>query len=639
MKLVKEYFAALRALPTILPRLVFRKRTLEEQLQEAMLRGSLRKAFGGFDVLCLGLGILIGSGWAQFTGTAGVYAGTAVIISVIIGGLTALISGACYAELCVEFPVSGGSFSYVMITFGEFAGFVTVASLILEYVAGMALVARGFSTYLARLCNQPPDFFRVGPETVAGGQFDLMALAIVLIISAVMTLGMRESALITTYTTVVKVVLLVVVAIVGYTAGSASNMEPFLNPLWEEDGVFLGSSILFFCYVGFDALGTAAEEVKNVNHIPWGIVGSITGAGLLYFMLALAMVLMTTPNISCPYPSFFSGLGRVNFITVFDGVGLHWMQYVTSVAALLGIVAALIVGLFSVSRVVMAASRDWLLPPFLARVSPRTQTPVLAQTVLAVVIAVSGMVVDNNNLQPLVSFGTLMALWLVCNAMLYRRYVPDVQVRATRHGAIETVARSDSHWTMPWRRHLHLSLRARRILVWTHLGVLNAICVALAAFYQANAVVIPDAPIFPPEEECKSGTGEPQHTDGPEWFLIGWALVTLSLQFWCPLEYEPAGWRIPFWMMPWLPSLALLLLVFRQAAARRFLRGLAGHATRVALHRIAVQYLNVAALPNSGYWNIGIFYGGALAFYLVFSLPMSYVKHSRVDYASNEDLK
>lgn len=80
-----------------------------------------------------------------------------------------------------------------------------------------------------------------------------------------------------------------------------------------------------------------------------------------------------------------------------------------------------------------------------------------------------------------------------------------------------------------------------------------------------------------------------------EWFLIGWALVTLSLQFWCPLEYEPAGWRIPFWMMPWLPSLALLLLVFRQAAARRFLRGLAGHATRVALHRIAVQYLKCTA--------------------------------------------
>lgn len=317
----------------------------------------------------------------------------------------------------------------------------------------------------------------------------------------------------------------------------------------------------------------ATCQVKNVNHIPWAIVGSITGSGLLYFMLALALVLMTAPNVACPYATYFSSLNRLNFVTVFNAVGergcrvrpraaaqahaavhlagawrflcrrlgarelrqglskyhrlrcgndawghhaflrpagLNYMQYIVSVGALLGSTAALIVGLFSVSRVVMAASRDWLLPPFLARISPRTQTPVIAQLVLGFVIcepgawglrqllhapatslhvsaslpclacsacgaaasrrrclralvgtalalaprlqapcganrpaltsaltpppsaAIIGMVVNNNAMVPLVSFGTLSALWLVVNAMLYRRYTPGVHVRITR---------------------------------------------------------------------------------------------------------------------------------------------------------------------------------------------------------------
>jgi hypothetical protein len=166
---------------------------------------------------------------------------------------------------------------------------------------------------------------------------------------------------------------------------------------------------------------------------------------------------------------------------------------------------------------------------------------------------------------------------------------------------------------MPLRRRLKLSVRARHIILLVHMAALNGVCVALAAYYQASATPLPDEyvpPKSPPgAQECPPMGEGLRHSLDSLFFLLAWALVAASFLFWCPLEYEPPGWRIPWWMMPWLPALALLLVVF-----------------------------NLAALPNSGYWKIGAYFGGATAFYLFFSLPMSYVKHSRVDHSSNDDL-
>ncbi|KAL4419847.1 hypothetical protein ABPG75_006945 [Micractinium tetrahymenae] len=652
----REYVAALAQLPQIAKRHCFRRRTLQEELDEAMLRGGLRKAFGGLDVLMLGCGIVIGSGWAQLMGTSALYAGPAVTVSVLISGLAALLAAACYGELTVEYPLSGGAFSYVMVTFGEATAFLALSGLLLEYAVGMGVVARGFSNNLARLCNQGPAFFRVGAPTAAGGQLDLMAAAIVLIITAVLALGVRESAFFISGTTMAKLALLVMIPIVGFTAGSWSNMSPFLSPIYETDGMFLGSAMLFFLQAGFDSLGTTAEEVKDVRHIPWALLGTIGISTFLYAMLALSLVLMTCPNAACPAVGFFSSLWKLSFVMAFTANGMKWMQYVVSVAALLGTVTSITVGLFSISRIAMTASRDWLLPPFLARISPRTQTPVFAQLTLGAVVAVIGMVVPTDNATPMVSFGTLLALFLVCNAQLYRRYLPEGQLRATRHGTIELVDSPSGKHEPPtpdaaavaapakqrgcWVRRLQayrqqLSPGARKALVWGHLLVINALCIGLAAYYQGTGIDIADVPLAQKDAEaaaqqqpspppppgsapacvaaspaaCDANHEDQHHGLGPVWFLLAWALATLSFQFWCPLEYTPPGFHVPSWLMPWLPSLALQLLVF-----------------------------SVAALPNADFWYLGAFFGAALLFYLLFSLPMSYIKHSRLDPQQGDDI-
>ncbi|EFN54400.1 hypothetical protein CHLNCDRAFT_36103 [Chlorella variabilis] len=414
---LKEYWAALRNTHQIFWRIAFRRRTLEEELQEALLRGSLRKAFSGFDLLLLGLGIVIGSGWAQLSGvTAQQFAGPSIILSYLFSGVAMLLAAACFAELVTEYPVSGGAFAFVMINFGELAAFVTLGGLVLEYALGMAAVARGFSRYLARLCNLDQNLFVLEfydcppglepPDCPYTHSFDFMAAGVVVFVSFLLSIGVRESAFFITAVTAIKVVLLVFISIVGYTRagptcedtsqcvgmscadycqlqGVSSATDPFFDPDFGANGVFLGAAALFFTYTGMDAICNAAEEARDVAHLPWALVGTVGVSMLLYTMLAVAMMYIATPNAAKPAlpPIGQPSETALTFTTAF---------YIVSLAALSGIVTALTVGLFSLSRIVMAASRDWLLPPFLARISPRTQTPLVAQMVLGVIIGGTG---------------------------------------------------------------------------------------------------------------------------------------------------------------------------------------------------------------------------------------------------------
>ncbi|KAI7840220.1 hypothetical protein COHA_006002 [Chlorella ohadii] len=652
--------------------MAFRKRTLEQELQEALLRGSMRKAFGRFDLLMLGLGITVASGYAQLSGYAAQqYAGPAVIVSYVFSGVAAVVAACCFAELSQEFPVAGGAFSYVMATFGELAAFITLGGLLLEYVLGMAAVARGFSRQLARLCNLDPQQFVIN----IGGEYsphfiDIMAAGIVLLMSVLLSLGVRESAWFISGVTVFKLVLLVVVSIVGYVQGTWDNAEPFIDPNFGADGIFLGAAVLYFTYVGFDAISNAAEETRDVKHMPWAIVGTPLAAMVMYVMLAFALVMITYPNPRAalpwnpslgrdgpgqglpfgPYPGVsFPALDTCNgpqltfTIAFVELQGLKYMQYILAVATLMGIVTALTVGLFSASRIVMSAARDWLLPPFLAIISPRTQTPLVAQMVLGVIIAALAMTIETEMATAMVSFGTLVALWLVCNAQMFRRYWPGVQMRFTQYGGVEAVAGGELD---SWALGRRLSVQARKLLFGVHMLAVNGISIALGAYYAAstdpmsnvksakdwahfvdnnypggakNCTPIVNYALLADLDGCPQ---EVLDTD-PEsctrlghtslaclYIVLAWFLVTLSFQACCPLEHKPAGWHVPWWMMPWLPSTAIGMCIFC-----------------------------VGALPSNEYWKIGVFFGGLLVFFLLFSLPMSYIKHNRVDFVNAEELK
>ncbi|KAI7844490.1 hypothetical protein COHA_001949, partial [Chlorella ohadii] len=513
------------------------------------------------------------------------------------------------------------------VTFGDFPAFICLASMLLEFVIGNAVVARGFSSYLARLLNQEPFYFRLGCGSAQGGKYDVMAagkhsrgsVGVTLLVTAILALGGRENAMLISGTTVLKLLLLLMIAITGFTQANGAQMTPFLELTYGFDGLWIGASLLFFIYTGFGALGAAAEEVTEVRHIPYAMVGTAGIAGVLYLMLSLSLALMTCPNAGCPAPQWQSTLGNLTFVSAFQGSGLAWMQYIVSVAALCGVLTSLVVGMFSISRIVMSASRDAMLPPVLARVSRRTQTPVLALLVLGVIIAIISLLVENSAAATMSSFGALVSLWMVCNIQLYRRYWPDAQIRVTRHGTVVTTPSAHT-----------VSLRSRKLLLWAHLLLINALCIALAIYYQLTATYsvegggTPDlcaaspkpADAAPPPVCYPGGCEEPKQTFKREgsaeiWCLVGaWLLTTLSLQLWCPLEYTPEGWHVPACLMPWLPSVAINLVVF-----------------------------SVGALPTNDYEEVGWFYGAALLFYLLVSLPLSYIKQSSVDWVNAEELR
>ncbi|KAL4458381.1 hypothetical protein ABPG75_013246 [Micractinium tetrahymenae] len=626
-----EYVRALKNTPQTLRRMAFRRRTLEEELSEALLRGSLRKAFSGFDLFCLGLGIVIGTGWGLLSGLAAkTFAGPAVLLSYLFSGLATLLTAACFAELAVEFPVSGGAFSYIMVTFGELPAFVTLGGLLLEYAVGMAAVARGFSRYLVRLCNSEPSLFVLEVGSENQHSIDFMAAGIILFMSVLLSIGVRESALFITSVTVLKIVLIVFVSIVGYTRGTFATLydppsdpyvynpeygagdpaytavikgptQPFFHPSYGGDGVFLAAAVLFFTYVGYDAICNAAEEARHVEHVPLALMGTAGTSTLLYTLLALSLVLMTRPNVVAPdlpqHDSAYEEDKVLSFITAFVYIqNLKYMQYITAMALLLGIITALTVGLFSLSRIVMAASRDWLLPPFLARISKRTQTPLVAQMVMGVIIAIIAMLVETQFSTGMVSFGTLITLWVVCNAQMWRRYIPDLQLRFTRYGTVEV---ADKQELASWALGRSWSIKTRRVLVAAHVLAINALSIALGAFYARSTDSKVDY----------AGDSLGHDSLASLWFLLAWLAVTLSLQLTCPLSYRPEGWHVPRWLMPWLPSTA-----------------------------IAITWFSIGALPDADYWKSGAFFGGVLLFYLLFSLPMSYIKHSRVDSTAADGL-
>jgi APA family basic amino acid/polyamine antiporter len=206
-------------------------------------------------------------------------------VSVLISGVAALLTSVCYGELAVEYPLSGAAFSYTMLTFGDFPAFICLASLLLEYAIGNAVVARGFSTYLARLLNLEPGYFRVGDKgpcgNAQGGKYDIMAAGVTLLVSVMLALGGRENAVLISGVTLLKLVLLVLIAIVGFTHANGAQMTPFTQPQFGFDGLWIGAALLFFIYTGFGALGAAAEEVTEVRHIPYALVGTSVIAGLV----------------------------------------------------------------------------------------------------------------------------------------------------------------------------------------------------------------------------------------------------------------------------------------------------------------------------------------------------------------------
>jgi APA family basic amino acid/polyamine antiporter len=401
-------------------------------------RGVLRRSLGPLNLTALGIGSIIGTGIFVLTGTAASQnAGPALVISMVIAGIACAFAGLCYAELSSMIPVAGSAYTYAYATVGEFIAWIIGWDLILEYALSASTVAVGWSGYFVSFLGDfglaiPPQLtaapgvtFTDAAGATITGVFNLPATIIVLLVSALLLIGIRESANANVILVLIKSAVLVVFVVAGIAFVSRENLTPFIPPNTGEfghfgwSGILRGAGVMFFAYIGFDAVSTAAQEAKRPQRdLPIGILFSLAICTVLYIAVALVLTGIV------PY----ARLNVADPLAVgIDATGLTWLSPVIKVSALFGLFSTMLVQLLGQSRIFFSMSRDGLLPPAFRKVHPRFRTPHLSTMLTGLVVAVAAGLFPIQVLGQLVSMGTLLAFVLVCIGILVlRKTAPNV---------------------------------------------------------------------------------------------------------------------------------------------------------------------------------------------------------------------
>ncbi|MBF8295399.1 MAG: amino acid/polyamine/organocation transporter, superfamily [Bacteroidetes bacterium] len=442
---------------------------LDVLLKESQESGahSLKRVLGPLNLITLGIGAIIGAGIFVLTGSAAAnYAGPAIVLSFVLAGTACLFAGLCYAEFASLIPIAGSAYTYGYATLGELFAWIIGWDLILEYAFGAATVSSGWSGYflsfmndigvhipaaltaspgtalvqyngnwehLARMQNT---FLTLGidPATLPQmtASFNLVAFLAVLAVTAILVIGIKESANFNSAIVIVKVgIVLVFIAIAG--AYVIQNPETTIEVNWKNfippntgdwgsfgwSGIARAASVIFFAYIGFDAVSTAAQEAKNPQKdMPIGIMGSLLICTILYIVVAGLLTAIV------PY----SSLNVAEPVAVgIDATGVKWGSYLVKVGAIFGLGTVMLVMLLGQSRVFYSMSRDGLLPQWAGKVHPKFRTPYVSTIVVGVFVAFFGALLPINILGELVSIGTLLAFVIVCaGVLILRKRRPDL---------------------------------------------------------------------------------------------------------------------------------------------------------------------------------------------------------------------
>ena len=400
-------------------------------------RESLRRSLGPLNLTALGVGSIIGTGIFVLTGTAASqHAGPALVLSMIVAGVGCALAGLCYAELAAMIPVAGSAYTYAYASVGELVAWIIGWDLVLEYALSGATVAVGWSGYFVSLLRDlglalPPALTAAPGAQVATatgmvpGVFNVPAAAIVLLVTALLTVGIRQSANTNTALVAVKSVVLVVFVVAGVAYVRRENLTPFVPPntgafgAFGWSGVLRGAAVMFFAYIGFDAVSTAAQEARRPQRdLPVGILASLAICTVLYIAVALVLIGIV------PYRE----LNVADPLAVgIDRTGLTWLSPVVKVSALFGLFSTILVQLLGQTRIFYSMSRDGLLPALFGRVHPRWRTPHVSTLLVGAAVAVAAGLFPIDTLSQLVSIGTLFAFVLVCvGIVVLRRTAPDV---------------------------------------------------------------------------------------------------------------------------------------------------------------------------------------------------------------------
>jgi APA family basic amino acid/polyamine antiporter len=396
-------------LPNLRTQLFHRKPVAMLLEDAAFHEGGLKRALGALDLTALGIGAIIGAGIFVLTGVAAAkLAGPAVTLSFVVSGFACAMAALCYAEFAAMIPVAGSAYSYSYATMGELVGWIIGWDLILEYAVGAAAVAVGWAGYLRVILDgvgiHLPLAFTSAPGSAPGAVMNLPALLVVLVITAILVVGISESARINSIIVAIKLTAVAIVILVGAFFVRPSNWTPFVPFGWH--GIMKGAAVIFFAYIGFDAVSTAAEEVVDPQrNLPLGIIGSLLVCTVLYILVAAVVTGMThykLIDVNAPLASAF-----VN-------QGLNFVSAIISLGAVAGLTSVLLVLLLGQSRVFFAISRDGLLPPAFSRVHPRFRTPYIPTIITGIAVGLTSAFLPIQEIAELTNIGTLFAFVLVC---------------------------------------------------------------------------------------------------------------------------------------------------------------------------------------------------------------------------------
>ncbi len=401
--------------------------------------GELQRVLGPWHLIAVGIGAIIGAGIFVITGTAAAqYAGPAIVISFVIAGVGCVFAGLCYAELAAMIPFSGSAYTYSYAAFGRFAAWVIGWDLVLEYGMAAASVSVGWSGYftgfMARFGLTIPPALSSAPVTIKDGLFvftgaivNLPAVAIIGLLTALLIVGIRASATVNGLMVLLKVLIVVLVILFGLPLIQMANLVPFIPENtgtvgeYGWSGILRAAGVIFFAYIGFDAVSVAAQEAKNPQRdMPIGILGSLAICTVLYILMSLTMVGLT------PYPTLkVANPVSVAIAAAGDQVPA-WLGGAVEIGAIAGLSTVILISLYGQSRIFYSMSRDGLLPWF-DKIDPRFGTPARGTLIIGIFSAIFGGLFPIDILGELVSIGTLLAFILVCIGVIVLRYTkPNV---------------------------------------------------------------------------------------------------------------------------------------------------------------------------------------------------------------------
>ncbi|KAL0699194.1 hypothetical protein Bca4012_055316 [Brassica carinata] len=499
-----NYFKALKETPSrFIDRVMTRSQdSVEIHDMRARSGHQMKKTLTWWDLMWFGVGAVIGSGIFVLTGQeARDSAGPSVVVSFVVSGVSAMLSVFCYTEFAVEIPVAGGSFAYLRVELGDFMAFIAAGNIILQYIVGGAAVARSWTSYFATLLNHKPDDFRIVANSLHQdyNHLDPIAVGVCVIICVLAAIGTKGSSVFNYIASIVHMLVILFIVIAGFTRADFKNYSDFAP--FGARGVFKSASVLFFAYIGFDAVSTMAEETKNPGRdIPIGLVGSMVLTTVCYCLMAAALCLMQ------PY-------GQIDpdapFSVAFSAVGWDWAKYLVAFGALKGMTTVLLVGAIGQARYMTHIARAHMMPPWLAHVNAKTGTPINATVVMLAATALIAFFTKLGILADLLSVSTLFIFMLVAVALLVRRY----------YVTGETSSRN---------RNMFL----------VFLGLILASSVATAVYWAL-------------EKDDWIG----YCVTVPIWFLS-----TAGMKFLVAQARAPKLWGVP--LVPWLPSASIAINIF-----------------------------------------------------------------------------